>query len=213
MPKFDKTERSTVVRGRHRARYDTATVHEILDQTHFCDMAFIDEGMPVVLPINHWRIADHLYFHGSPASRRMKILCSGAEVCVTATLLDGLVLARSASRHSVNYRSAVIFGRGHEVSDSQEKMVALERLIEHLIPGRWAEIRKPTVGQLKATAIAALPITEASAKVRTGGPTDEEADYALPVWAGVIPLKVTAGTPEADDRLDPSILLPGYLVG
>ena len=211
MPEFEKTERSTVVRGSRRATYDVATVHEILDRTHVCIVAFVDGGSPVAIPVNHWRIADTLYFHGSPAGRLMKVLCAGDEVCVTATLLDGLVLARSAFHHSVNYRSAVLFGHGREVTDIEEKRTALAALIEHLVPGRGTDIRPPTDGEIKATRVAALPISEASAKVRTGGPVDDEADYALPVWAGVIPLKQTAGTPEPDERLAPSIPLPDYL--
>lgn len=211
MSDFEQTKRSTVVRGRHRATYDTATIHQILDETHFCDVAFVDGGAPVAIPINHWRIGDLLYFHGSPASRLMKVLCSGAEVCVTATLLDGLVLARSAFHHSVNYRSAVIFGRAREVTDIDEKRMALAALIEHLVPGRGADVRPPTDGEIKATRVAALPITEASAKVRTGGPVDDAADLALPVWAGVVPLRLTAGTPEPAEGLDPSVPLPAYL--
>ncbi len=213
MPEFKKTERSTVVRGSRRATYDIATVHEVFDRTHVCDVAFVEGGSPVAIPINHWRMGDHLYFHGSPVSRLMKVLCAGDEVCVTATLLDGLVLARSAFHHSVNYRSAVIFGRGREVTDIGEKRTALAALIEHLVPGRGADIRPPTDGEIKATRVVCLPITEASAKVRTGGPVDDEADYALPVWAGVVPLKLTAGTPEPDERLDPSVPLPDYLSG
>ncbi|MDX9859727.1 MAG: pyridoxamine 5'-phosphate oxidase family protein [Rhodospirillales bacterium] len=211
MSEFAPTPRSTVVRSRPRACYDVATVHTILDEAHFCTVAFVDGGQPVAIPINHWRIGEVMYFHGAPASRLMKALCSGAEVCVSATLVDGLVLARSAARHSMNYRSVVIFGRGREIVDPKEKRAALASFVDHLVPGRAAEVRAPTAGQLAGTAVAALSLIEASAKVRTGGPNDEEADRALPVWAGVVPLRLTAGVPEPITGLDPSISLPAAL--
>lgn len=211
MSEFVPTPRSAVVRGRHRASYDADFIRGVLDEAHFCTIAFIDGGSPVAIPINHWRIGDLLYVHGAPASRLMKVLCSGAEVCVTATLIDGLVLARSAARHSVNYRSVVIFGRGREIVDPEEKRAALAAFLDHLAPGRSAEVGEPTAGQIAGTAVAALPLTEASAKVRTGGPNDEEADRTLPVWAGVVPLKLTAGVPEPADGLDPSIAFPSPL--
>jgi len=211
MPEFVPTPRSAVVRGRHRARYDVDFIRGILDEAHFCTVAFIDGGSPVAIPINHWRIGDLLYFHGAPASRLMKVLCSGAEVCVTATLVDGLVLARSAARHSMNYRSVVIFGRGREIADSEEKRAALAAFLDHLVPGRSTEVGEPTAGQIAGTTVVALPLSEASAKVRTGGPNDDEADRALPVWAGVVPLELTAGVPEPAAGLDPSAALPAAL--
>ena len=212
MPDFAKTGRTAVRRKPQRARYGRADVHAILDEAYFCHVGFVDDGRPVVIPVNHWRIGDSLHFHGSPASRLMKVLCAGAEVCVTATLLDGLVLARSAFHHSVNYRSAVIFGRAREVTDPAAKRAALAALIERIAPGRWAEIRRPTDDEVRATRMAALALDEASAKVREGPPVDAEADHALPVWAGIVPLRLAAGAPVADDRLDPAIPLPAYLI-
>lgn len=211
MPEFVQTPRATVRRKAQRALYGRTDVYAILDEAPFCSVGFVEDGRPVVIPINHWRMGDSLYFHGSPASRLMKVLCAGDEVCVTATLVDGLVLARAASRHSVNYRSAVVFGRAREVADPAEKLAAFAALIERVAPGRWAEVRRPTDGELAATRMAALAVDEASAKMRSGPPADSEDDHALPVWAGVVPMRLAAGTPVADDRLDPATPLPADL--
>jgi len=211
MPDFAQTPRATVHRKAQRASYARADVYAILDEAPFCNVGVVEDGRPVVIPINHWRIGDSLYFHGSPASRLLGVLCAGAEVCVTATLVDGLVLARSAARHSVNYRSAAVFGRAHEVTDRAAKMAAFAALIERLAPGRWAEVRPPSDGELNSVRVAALPIDEASAKMRAGPPADTAEDHALPVWAGVVPMRLVTGPPVADDRLDPAIPLPASL--
>jgi uncharacterized protein len=211
MDVFEKTKRSKVVRAPKRGHYDRETINAIIDDAIFCHVGFVSDGKPAVIPINHWRIGDQVFFHGSSASRLIGVLCNGEDVCVTVTHLDGLVLARSAFHYSVNYRSAVIFGRAHEVVDEKEKMSALEALIERVSPGRWAEIRIPNAIEMKATRVAALPLTEASAKVRSGPPIDDEDDYALPVWAGIVPLETRAGTPLPDDRLAAETPLPAYL--
>src|SRR4051812_22349241 len=181
-----QTERTTVKRLSERGNYDAATVHAILDEALICHVAFSVDGKPVVIPTIHTRIGDTLYFHGSAASRMLRSLREGVEACVCATLLDGLVLARSAFHHSMNYRSAVVFGTAREVTDPAEKLRALDALVEHVARGRSAEVRPPNERELKQTLVLALPIAEASAKIRTGPPVDDEEDYALPVWAGVL---------------------------
>lgn len=211
MPDFAQTPRATVRRKAQRASYARADVYAILDEAPVCNVGFVEDGRPVVIPINHWRIGDSLYFHGSPASRLLHVLCAGAEVCVTATLVDGMVLARAAARHSVNYRSAVVFGRAREVTDRAEKRAAFAALIDWVAPGRWAEVRQPSDGELDAVRMAALPLEEASAKMRAGPPADTEEDHALPVWAGVVPMRLVAGPPVPDDGLDPAIPLPARL--
>ncbi|MBE0532693.1 MAG: pyridoxamine 5'-phosphate oxidase family protein [Rhodospirillales bacterium] len=211
MPDFARTPRATVRRKAQRASYARTDVNAILDEAPFCSVGFVEDGRPVVIPINHWRIGDSLYFHGSPASRLLGVLCAGAEVCVTATLVDGWVLARSAARHSTNYRSAVVFGRAREVTDRAAKMAAFAALIERLAPGRWAEVRPPSDSELDSVRMAALPLEEASVKMRAGPPADTEEDHALPVWAGVVPMRLVAGPPVPDDGLDPAIPLPECL--
>jgi nitroimidazol reductase NimA-like FMN-containing flavoprotein (pyridoxamine 5'-phosphate oxidase superfamily) len=168
------------------------------------------DGKPVVIPTIHWREGDRLYLHGSGASRMLRTLRDGVEACVTITLLDGLVLARSAFHHSMNYRSAVVFGRATEVT-GEEKGLALTALVEHVCRGRSAEARGPNEVELKQTLVLSLPIEEASAKVRTGGPIDDEEDYALPIWAGVLPLRVVPQEPVADDRLPAGVPIPDYV--
>jgi uncharacterized protein len=195
-----QTERTTVRRLPKRAAYDRQTVEAILDEALICHVGFVVDGKPVVIPTIHTRIGETLYFHGSAASRMLRTLREGVEACVTATLLDGLVLARSAFHHSMNYRSAVVMGTAGEVTDREEKLRALDALVEHVIRGRSAEVRGPNEIELKQTLVLALPITEGSAKIRTGGPVDDEPDYMLPVWAGVLPLKLVPQEPVADDR-------------
>jgi nitroimidazol reductase NimA-like FMN-containing flavoprotein (pyridoxamine 5'-phosphate oxidase superfamily) len=192
------TERTRVRRLAKRASYDVATIHAILDEALICHVGFAVEGRPVVIPTIHWRDGDRLYVHGSAASHMLRNLRDGVDACVTVTLLDGLVLARSAFHHSMNYRSVVIFAKATEVTDREEKLRALERLVEHIVPGRSAEVRAPNESELRQTLVLSLPIEEASAKIRTGGPVDEEEDYALPVWAGVVPMKLTKGEPVKD---------------
>ena len=193
-----QTARTTVRRLPNRASYDRETVYAILDEALMCHIGFAVDGKPVVIPTIHWREGDMLYVHGSVASRMLRSLKEGVEACVTVTLLDGLVLARSAFHHSMNYRSVVVFGTAREVTDRAEKIKALECLVEHVVRGRSKEIREPNESEIRVTSVLALPIGEASAKIRTGGPVDDEEDYALPVWAGVLPLRLTPGEPIVD---------------
>ena len=201
MTEIAVTERTRVRRLAKRASYDVATIHAILDEALICHVGFAVEGKPVVIPTIHWRDGDRLYVHGSAASHMLRSLKDGVEACVTVTLLDGLVMARSAFHHSMNYRSVVIFGKATEVADREEKVRALERLVEHIAPGRAAEVRAPNESELRQTVVLSLPIEEASAKIRTGGPVDDEEDYALPVWAGVIPLRLERGGPVKDEGI------------
>jgi len=205
------SERTQVRRLRERGRYDRELIDSILDEALICHVGFVYEGGPVVIPTIHARIGDTLYFHGSPASRMLRSMRSGDEICVNVTLIDGLVVARAAFHNSMNYRSVVVFGSPRIVEDREEKLVAMEAVTEHVIPGRWADSRTMTGKELKATLVAALPLSEASAKVRTGGPNDDEADYDLPIWAGVIPLTVAAGEPVVDPALRLDVAVPEYL--
>ena len=210
MSSADQRPRTRVTRTPDRAEYDLATIEAILDAAPICHVGAIDErGFPVVIPTLHARIGEHLYLHGSAAGRTMKAAGRG-EICVTATLVDGLVLARSAFHHSINYRSVVIFGTGEAIEDEAGKRDALEAFTEKLIPGRWDDVRLPNRQELKGTAVVRLPINESSAKIRTGGPVDEPEDYGLPVWAGTVPLRVIAGAPAADEALD-GVELPDYV--
>jgi uncharacterized protein len=192
--------RTTVKRHPERGEYDRATIDAILDEALICHVGFVVDGQPFVIPTIHARDGDDLYLHGSPASRMLRTLKQGVDVCVTATLLDGLVLARSVYNHSMNYRSAVVVGRAEEITDAKAKLRAMECVVEHVVPGRWAEARQPTEGEIKGTTILALGLDEASAKVRTGPPQDSDEDLSLPVWAGVIPLKLRRGAPSPDER-------------
>ncbi|HEX8172853.1 MAG TPA: pyridoxamine 5'-phosphate oxidase family protein [Thermoanaerobaculia bacterium] len=204
-----QTERTTVKRLPKRASYDVETVRAIVDEALICHAGFVVDGAPVVIPTIHWRDGDTLYLHGSAASRMLRSLRGGVEACVTITLLDGLVLARSAFHHSMNYRSVVIFGKAREVTEREEKLRALDALVEHVVRGRGAEVRAPNESELRQTLVLALPISEASAKIRTGGPVDDDEDYALPVWAGVLPLALTPGAPIADERVTSDV--PEYV--
>lgn len=195
---LDTTDRTKVRRLPKRGAYDLETIRAILDEALICHVGFVVNGAPVVIPTIHWRDGDMLYFHGSAASRMLRALRDGVEACVTVTLLDGLVLARSAFHHSMNYRSVVLFGTARLVEDRDEVLRALDALVEHVVPGRSKEIRGPNEVELKATMVLAIPIDEASAKIRTGGPVDDEEDYALPVWAGVLPLTLAPQEPIAD---------------
>jgi nitroimidazol reductase NimA-like FMN-containing flavoprotein (pyridoxamine 5'-phosphate oxidase superfamily) len=191
------TDRTKVRRLADRGRYDRETIHSIVDEALVCHAGFVVDGAPVVIPTIHWREDDTLYVHGSAASRMLRSLRDGVEVCVTITLLDGLVLARSAFHHSMNYRSVVVFGRAREVT-GEEKLRALDSLVEHVVRGRSRDIRPPNEKELRQTMVLALPLEEASAKIRTGGPVDDEEDYALPIWAGVVPLRLTPAAPIVD---------------
>jgi nitroimidazol reductase NimA-like FMN-containing flavoprotein (pyridoxamine 5'-phosphate oxidase superfamily) len=196
------TERVRLRRKRERGRYDRATIEAILDEALIAHLGIADEhGQPFVIPTLHARLGDVVYVHGSTASRTLRALRDGAHACLTVSLLDGLVLARSVMHHSANYRSVMLLGRARIVEDEPEKLAALEAIVEHIVPGRWAEARHPSENELKATSVLALSIDEASAKVRTGPPLDDDEDYELPVWAGVIPIVSEARTPVSDPRL------------
>jgi nitroimidazol reductase NimA-like FMN-containing flavoprotein (pyridoxamine 5'-phosphate oxidase superfamily) len=184
-----------------RAGYDRETIDAILDEALVAHVGFAVEGQPYVTPTLHARVGDSVYFHGSSASRTVRALAAGAPMCLTVTLLDGLVLARSAVHHSVNYRSVVVLGQASAIEDPSERMRAIEAFTERLIPGRWSEVRPPTAKELKAIQVLALPLSEVSAKMRTGPPIDDDEDYALDTWAGVIPLDTVACTPTPDSRL------------
>jgi uncharacterized protein len=180
--------------------YEPEAIHAILDDAMVCHVGVVDGGQPLVVPTLHARDGDRLLVHGSSASRTMRLLSAGEPATVTATNLDGLVLARSAFHHSVNYRSATVYGRATPIQDEAEKLAALELFLERFAPGRWQEVREPTRKELKGTRVVALPLDEASAKVRTGPPIDDEEDYALDVWAGVIPFRLERGEPMPDPR-------------
>ena len=190
---LEQTDRTKVRRLPSRGAYDRETIYAILDEALICHVGFVADGQPFVIPTIHWRDGDTLYFHGSAASRMLRTLRSGVDACVTVTLLDGLVMARSAFHHSMNYRSVVVFGNAREVAEREEKLRALERLVEHIAPGRSAEVRGPSESELRQTLVLALPLYEASAKIRTGPPVDDADDYKLPVWAGVVPLALVKG--------------------
>jgi nitroimidazol reductase NimA-like FMN-containing flavoprotein (pyridoxamine 5'-phosphate oxidase superfamily) len=206
------SERTTVKRLPKRAAYDRATIHSILDEGLICHVSFSVAGQPNVVPTIYVRVGESIYLHGSPASRMLQVVRRGEEVCVAVTLVDGLVLARSAFHHSMNYRSVVVYGRGSEVTDPECKNEVLRALSEHLIPERWDVIRTPSAEELRKTMVVSIPIHEASAKVRIGPPLDDEPDYELPIWAGVLPLHLTAGTPIADPCLQPGIEPPEHAV-
>lgn len=210
MPQFTPTERTTVRRMPKRASYDQSTVETILDEGLFCHVGFVVDSQPYVIPTIHARVGDRLYIHGSAASRMLRSVGVGLPVCVTVTLLDGLVLARSAFHHSVNYRSAVILGTAVEVTDQAEKLEALKAVVEHVVPQRWEDVRWPSEQELKATLVLRVPLTEVSAKIRTGPPLDDEEDYQLGCWAGEIPLRLVPQAPIPDPRLDPTIVPPAY---
>jgi len=207
---FIVTERTTLHRHPERASFDREAVYRILDEALTCTVAFVADGRPVVLPTLYARVGDTVYIHGSAIGRMLTALARGVEVCLNVTLLDGIVFARSAFSHSMNYRSVTIFGRAREVTDPVEKMEALRATVEHVASGRWADARQPNQKELAATSVVAVPLVEVSAKIRTGGPRDSEADYALPIWAGVVPLSLEAAAPIEDPRNDPAAVLPAY---
>jgi nitroimidazol reductase NimA-like FMN-containing flavoprotein (pyridoxamine 5'-phosphate oxidase superfamily) len=207
--RYQRTERTRVRRLPERAAYDRATVHAILDEGFLCHLGFVVDGQPYVIPTGYARVGDTVFLHGSTGSRLG--LRPGMDVCVTVTLVDGLVLARSAFHHSMNYRSVMAIGRTRPVTDPGEKEAALRALVEHIVPGRSDEVRGGDSRELAATAVLALPLAEVSAKVRTGPPQDDDPDYDLPIWAGVLPLALTPGAPAPDPVLDPSIPVPGHV--
>ena len=207
---FPQTDRTKLKRLPKRGHFDRETVYAILDEGFICHVGFAADGQPVVIPTGYARVGDNLYIHGSQASRMLRSLAGGLDACVTVTIVDGLVLARSAFHHSINYRSVLVFGRATLVDDPKEKYDALVALSEHIVRGRWADVREPNEVEMKQTTVLCLPMEEASAKVRTGPPIDDEEDYALPMWAGVVPLKLVAGEPINDPRLPAEIPVPEY---
>jgi len=205
------TARTRVVREPHRGVYDRDAANRILDEAFLCHVGFVVEGQPYVIPTSYGRDGDVLYVHGSAASRMLRNLQQGIPVCITVTLLDGLVLARSVFNHSMNYRSVVILGTATLVNDLPEKIAALRALSEHILPHRWDDARQPNEKELKATSVLRIPIDEFSAKVRTGPPVDDEEDFAFPTWAGVLPLEMKSGEPIGDERCEREV--PAYLRG
>ncbi|NEP85155.1 MAG: pyridoxamine 5'-phosphate oxidase family protein [Okeania sp. SIO3B3] len=210
MSNFEKTSTNQVMRKPKRGHYDHETVYEIVDASPLCHVGFIDNGQPFVIPTLHARLDNEIILHGATTSRLMKYAAAGNDLCITVTLLDGIVLARAVMNHSMNYRSAVLFGQGREVT-GDEKMVALETVTEKVMPGRWADARQPNPTEMKATAVVAIPVNLASAKIRTGPPGDDEEDYALPIWAGVIPMRQQFLAPKEDPRLIEGISMPNYV--
>jgi len=202
------TPRTTVHRLPKRAAYDRATINAILDEALICHLGFVADGQPFVIPTIHARRSESVFIHGSQANRMLRTARGGAEVCLTVTLIDGLVAARSAFKHSMNYRSVVLLGTATEVSEPAEKLAALRTIVEHIIPGRWDEVRQPNEAELKQTTVLSLPITEGSAKIRTGAALDDKEDYALPIWAGVLPLRLVIGAPIPDERCAAAIAIP-----
>jgi uncharacterized protein len=212
MEKFAATEKTTLKRLPKRGEYDRTAVYQILDEAFICHVGFVVDGQPYVIPTGYARIADKLYIHGSAASRMLRSIAEGIEVCVTVTLVDGLVLARSAFHHSMNYRSVVALGKATIVEDAEEKFAALKAFTDHIIANRWDEVREPNELEMKATMVLALPLVEVSAKVRTGPPIDDEEDYAIPVWAGVLPLQMTTSAAVRDELLPSNIEPPDYVL-
>jgi hypothetical protein len=207
---YAPTPRTRLVREADRAVYDREAAYRILDEGFLCHVGFLVDGQPFVIPTSFGRKNDSLYIHGSAASRMLRQLKEGVPVCITVTLLDGLVLARSIFNHSMNYRSVVVLGTATLVDDPKEKIEALRLLSEHIIPGRWADSRQPNERELKATSLLKVPIEEFSAKVRSGPVIDDEEDYSFPTWAGVVPLEMKAGTPIDDSRILPGQVVPEY---
>ena len=204
------SERARVKRMAKRGHYDAETVHGILDATPICNVGYVFNGAPYVTPTLQWREGDHLYWHGSSASRMLEA-CENAQVCVTVSLIDGFVMARSAYNHSCNYRSVMVFGTARKVTDIAEKELRLKTFTDGLWPGRWDMLRKMTAQELKATTVLSLALDEASAKVRTGPPGDDEEDYSLPIWAGVIPVQQQVLAPIDDPRLPPGLTPPEHI--
>ena len=211
MTEFTRTERNRIKRLPKRGHYDRGTIYRILDEALICHVGFVEKGLPFVIPTNFARVDDTIVLHGAKASRLLKHIEAGHPICVEVTIVDGLVLARSVFHHSVNYRSVVLFGKGRLIEDEQEKLEALHAVTEHLIPGRWQEARLPNRKELNATSVVSIKIDEASAKVRIGPPIDEEEDYSLPVWAGILPFEELPLSPIRDDLQSEEIPLPDYV--
>jgi nitroimidazol reductase NimA-like FMN-containing flavoprotein (pyridoxamine 5'-phosphate oxidase superfamily) len=211
MTKFNKTAKTRINRLPKRGHYDRQTIYQILDEAIICHVGFVENGQPFVIPINFARVDDTIILHGAKASRLLKHVEAGNPICVEATIVDGLVLARSVFHHSLNYRSVVLFGTGQIIADEEEKLAALKAVTEHLIPGRWQEARHPNRKELNATRVVSIKIEEASAKVRLGPPIDEQEDYGLPVWAGVLTLQENPLLPIRDELQSQEVTLPTYI--
>ncbi len=211
MTEFAPTPRTRIKRQHERARYDKRAIYAVLDAEFICHVGYVLDGQPFVTPTSYWRDGDRLYWHGSSASRMLRHFERGASACLTVTHCDGLVLARSGFHSSINYRSAMAFGTARAVEGEAAKRAALEAFVERLTPGRWRELRPVTAQEIKATTVIAMDIDDAVAKVRTGPPSDDEDDYGLDVWAGVLPFAVAVGKPEPDPRLKPGVPTPDYL--
>jgi uncharacterized protein len=210
MKELVSTPRTRVRRYAKRASYDQDAIYSIIDRALVCHVGFIVDNVPRVIPTLHVRIGDHIYLHGAGANHMLRTATAGGEICVTITHIDGIVLARSAFYHSINYRSVVVIGRA-QIVEPDRKLEVLRALVEHVAPSRWSGVREPSPQELAATLVVELTLTEASAKIRTGGPSDEADDYSLPHWAGVIPLRLESGRAIADEKLDPAIALPSHV--
>jgi len=208
---FPKTARNKVKRHPERGQYDRAAIYPIVDEALVCHVGFVVDGQPFVIPTLHARRGDTILLHGAKASRLLRHVEAGGQVCVTVALVDGLVLARSVFHHSINYRSAVLFGKGMPIAGEQARLAALEAFTERLMPGRWPDVRPPDAVELKQTTIVAVAIESASAKIRSGPPKDDEADLDLPAWAGIVPLRQAAGPPAADAHVAPDADVPEYI--
>ncbi|MCP4006138.1 MAG: pyridoxamine 5'-phosphate oxidase family protein [bacterium] len=211
MSEYAVTPRTKLKRSPQRGRFDRETIHGILDESFMATVAFSHDGQPAAIPTSYARSGDNIYLHGSSASRLLRAILKGDRVCLTVTILDGLVLARSAFHHSVNFRSVIVYGSGCKVTDPDEKLEALRLLVEHMVPGRWEDVRSPNREELLRTLIVKIPIDEVSAKVRSKGPVDDEEDYGLDCWAGTIPTSLELGSAIDDERLAEGIPLPGYI--
>lgn len=212
MSEFTKTSLNQINRLPKRGEYDRAAIYRILDEGLICHVGFLEGDQPFIIPTIHARVGDSLVLHGAKASRMLKHAQAGHAMCVTVTLVDGLVLARAVFHHSINYRSVVLFGRGEMIEAEEEKLRALEAVTEHIMPGRWQEARQPNRQELAATTVVKIPIDSASAKIRVGPPGDDEEDYALPIWAGVLPFQQQTLRPVNDPRLNDGIPVPDYVL-
>jgi nitroimidazol reductase NimA-like FMN-containing flavoprotein (pyridoxamine 5'-phosphate oxidase superfamily) len=212
MSTFSITHRNEIKRVPERAHYEKTTIYEIIDEALYCHVGFVEGKQPYVIPSMHARLEDNIILHGSKDSRLIQYVQAGNEVCIAITILDGLVLARSASHHSMNYRSVVLFGRGYAIETDDEKRAALEALMEHMMPGRWEDVRKPDQKELNATMVVSIPIEHASAKIRTGSPIDDPNDLDLPIWAGLLPIHMSTLTPESEAQLESTVTLPEYIL-
>ncbi len=211
MKAFSPTSRTRLKRMPKRGHYDRETVYAVLDAGFVCHVGYVIDGLPYVTPTCYWREGDAVYWHGSSASRMLRQLEKGAECCLTVTHVDALVLARSGFHHSINYRAAMLFGRAHKVEDAREKLAKMETFVERIAPGRWQGLRPVNKQELKATTLLGMDLREASAKIRTGPPIDDDKDYALPIWAGLVPIRMVAGEPSDDGRLASGTKRPAHL--